>query len=225
MDNGRSSWGYMLYLSRPKLSKYSLDILVLLPWHVQYTATGKEQTHFWKCIDRYPRVGKMRKLKLDKYCCWLRFVGCRSHHVKQGFELIIISCFFVLKCEHYVPTWKNPSPIYPMYSIYEKKFPDWAFLNTRNPLFLSLCWLTHCPLWKTFHHWYFPSWSADLYHHIFVNVIRWKPWDLSDKPSLVHVIALCLQASSNYLNLCWPSSILPYVVTRPQAVDHLALNK
>ena len=43
--------------------------------------------------------------------------------------------------------------------------------------------------------------------------------DLSDdKSTLVQVMAWCHQATSNYLSQCWPRSMSPYGVTRPQWV-------
>ena len=39
-----------------------------------------------------------------------------------------------------------------------------------------------------------------------------------DKSTLVQVMAWCRQATSHYLNQCWPRSKLPYGVTRPQWV-------
>ena len=48
-------------------------------------------------------------------------------------------------------------------------------------------------------------------------VLRWMPEDLTnDKSTLVQVMAWCRQATSHYLNQCWPGSISPYGVTRPQ---------
>ena len=45
------------------------------------------------------------------------------------------------------------------------------------------------------------------------------PQDLTDdKSTLVQVMALCRQATSHYLNQCWPRSSTPYGVTRPQWV-------
>ena len=45
------------------------------------------------------------------------------------------------------------------------------------------------------------------------------PWDLTDdKSTLVQVMAWCRQAPSHYLSQCWPSSMSPYGVTRPQWV-------
>ena len=55
------------------------------------------------------------------------------------------------------------------------------------------------------------------------NALRWMPWDLTDdKSTLVQVMAWCRQATSHYLNQCWPSSMSPYGITRPQWVNTLA---
>ena len=43
-----------------------------------------------------------------------------------------------------------------------------------------------------------------------------------DKSTLVKVMAWCCQATSHYLSQCWPRSMLPYSVTRPQWVKSLA---
>ena len=51
------------------------------------------------------------------------------------------------------------------------------------------------------------------------NVLRWMPQNLTDDQStLVQVMAWCRQATSQYLNQCWPRSPTPYGVTRPQWV-------
>ena len=48
------------------------------------------------------------------------------------------------------------------------------------------------------------------------------PQDLSDdKSTLVQVVAWCRQATSHYLSQCWPSSMSPYGITRPQWVKLL----
>ena len=53
------------------------------------------------------------------------------------------------------------------------------------------------------------------------NALRWMPWDLNDdKSTLVQVMAWCRQATSHYLSQCWPSSMSPYGVTRPQWVNY-----
>ena len=49
--------------------------------------------------------------------------------------------------------------------------------------------------------------------------LRWMPLDLTDdKSTLVQVIAWCRQATSHYLSQCWPRSMSPNGVTRPQWV-------
>ena len=50
--------------------------------------------------------------------------------------------------------------------------------------------------------------------------LRCMSLDLTDdKSTLVQVMAWCRQAASHYLSQCWPRSMLPYDVTRPQWVD------
>ena len=53
----------------------------------------------------------------------------------------------------------------------------------------------------------------------YANTLRWMPLDLTDgKSTLVQVMAWCRQATSHYLNQCWPRSMSPYGVTKPQWV-------
>ena len=42
-----------------------------------------------------------------------------------------------------------------------------------------------------------------------------------DKSTLVQVMAWCRLATSHYLNQCWPSSMSPYGITRPQWVNNI----
>ena len=44
-------------------------------------------------------------------------------------------------------------------------------------------------------------------------------FDLTEKSAWVQVMACCHQATSHYLNQCWPSSVSPYGITRPQWVN------
>ena len=54
-------------------------------------------------------------------------------------------------------------------------------------------------------------------------VLTWMPQDLTnDKSTLVQVMAWCHQATSHYLSQCWPSSLSPYGVIRPQWIKELA---
>ena len=53
-------------------------------------------------------------------------------------------------------------------------------------------------------------------------VLRWMTMDLIDhKSTLVQVMAWCHQATGHYLSHCWPWSLSPYGVTRPQRVKHI----
>ena len=53
--------------------------------------------------------------------------------------------------------------------------------------------------------------------------LRWMLLDLTDDKSiLVQVMAWCRQARSHYLSQCWPRSLSPYGVTRPQWVNSSA---
>ena len=50
--------------------------------------------------------------------------------------------------------------------------------------------------------------------------LRWMPLDLTDdKPTLIQVMAWCRQATSHYLSHCWPRSMTPNGVIRPQWVN------
>ena len=52
--------------------------------------------------------------------------------------------------------------------------------------------------------------------------LRSMPLDLTDdKSTLVQVMAWCRWATSHYLSQCWPRSLSPYGVTRPQWVNSL----
>ena len=47
--------------------------------------------------------------------------------------------------------------------------------------------------------------------------VRWMPHNLTNKKSaLVQVLVWRCQAASQYLNQCWPRSMSPYDITRPQ---------
>ena len=53
---------------------------------------------------------------------------------------------------------------------------------------------------------------------------RWMPLDFTDdKSTLVQVVAWCRQATSHYLNQCWPRSPTPYGITRPNELTCMAL--
>ena len=55
-------------------------------------------------------------------------------------------------------------------------------------------------------------------HHL--RIMRWMPRDLTDdKSTFVQVMVWCRRATSHYPSQCWPSSMSPYGVTRPQWVN------
>ena len=56
--------------------------------------------------------------------------------------------------------------------------------------------------------------------NIWVNItMEWMPEYIVDsKPTVVQVMAWCREATSHYLNQCWPQFPTPYGVTRPQWV-------
>ena len=54
------------------------------------------------------------------------------------------------------------------------------------------------------------------------TALVWISLDFTDDPStLVQVMAWCRQATSQYMSQCWPRSLSPYGVTRPEWVNHL----
>ena len=48
--------------------------------------------------------------------------------------------------------------------------------------------------------------------------LRWISFSLTDDKSAL-IMAWCRQATSHYLSQCWPGSMSPYDVTRPQWVE------
>ena len=58
-------------------------------------------------------------------------------------------------------------------------------------------------------------WISHLGLHTLLHTIT------DDKSILVQVMAWCHQATSHYLNQCWPSYMLPYGITRGQWVNSL----
>ena len=52
-------------------------------------------------------------------------------------------------------------------------------------------------------------------------VFRWMPLNtFDDKTTLVQLMVWCNQVPSHYLNQCWPRSMLPYSITRPQLIKN-----
>ena len=58
------------------------------------------------------------------------------------------------------------------------------------------------------------------------TAIRWMSLDpTGDKLTLVQVITWCLQGTSHYLSQCWPRSMSPCGIPRPQWVNMVKWNK
>ena len=59
-------------------------------------------------------------------------------------------------------------------------------------------------------------WLVGILRSLYDNALRWIPRNITDdKSTLVHVTC-CLTAPSHYLSQCWPRSMSPYGVIRPQ---------
>ena len=67
--------------------------------------------------------------------------------------------------------------------------------------------------------------SISFYWLVSSHRLKIMPWDecygnSQMMSTLVQVMAWCRQATSHYLSQCWPSSMSPYGVTRPQWVKN-----
>ena len=85
--------------------------------------------------------------------------------------------------------------------------------------------LTHCPLGDV------DVWISNttlrLISWVFKSTLPWYECQktLDDgKLKLVLVMVWCNQATSHYLNQCWPRSQMPYGITRPQWVNFILYN-
>ena len=59
------------------------------------------------------------------------------------------------------------------------------------------------------------------------EIVLWRmpKHQIHDKSTLVQVFAWCWQATSHYLRQCWPSSLSPYSITRPQWVKEIPVQQ
>ena len=69
----------------------------------------------------------------------------------------------------------------------------------------------------------FIIWISSLRSHC-VNWFPLNDIEPNEKSTLVQVMAWCRQATSHYLSQCWPRSMSPCCVTRPQGVVHFISN-
>ena len=85
----------------------------------------------------------------------------------------------------------------------------------------------------TLTHWSLGNLNEILRHVIFKQILVIDGWGISceialiwmsldlpdDQSTLVQIMAWCRQATSHYLSQCWPRSLSPYGITRPQWVN------
>ena len=92
--------------------------------------------------------------------------------------------------------------------------PNRFISNLINPLSPARCeWNLSTVIFERM--WVIDGWSisGDI-------ALRWMSPDLTDdKSTLVQVMAWCRQATSHYMNQCWPISVSSYAVTKPQRVN------
>ena len=103
----------------------------------------------------------------------------------------------------------------------------WPFLSTIPNLHTN-CHLT--PQWRGGNN--FEIITLKLVYQIDIlrnsyEIVLWRmpKHQIRDKSTLVQVMAWCHQATSHYLSQCWPSSLSPYGITRPQWVKNMNLKK
>ena len=84
---------------------------------------------------------------------------------------------------------------------------------------LDVFMLLGSEMWKLLHKCTVKTHLMDYYLGYFVGN-WWVPKNpIDDTSTSAQVMAWCRQATSHYLSQCWPRSILPYGITRPQWVN------
>ena len=88
-------------------------------------------------------------------------------------------------------------------------------------------------------HWPPGKFEWNFRHVIFKHILVIDGWGISceialiwmsldfidDQSTLVQVMDWCRQATSHYLSQCWPRSLSPYGVIRPQSINYLISGK
>ena len=142
--------------------------------------------------------------------------------------------------------WKH-SIIYRFYKMHTfsgqkpHQLPEFILTITDFRYVITYIWLQHMFLWCVINisilsltHWPLGDLNEILAKQFFkiISVIggwsifceialRWMPLGLTDdKSTLVQVMAWCRQGTSHYLSQCWPRSMSPYGVTRPQWANY-----
>ena len=136
--------------------------------------------------------------------------------------------FWSIGIKIFVTLRETPSNIILWCLMYQHCFKEWCVAN-------NLFWLTKRVSWlqMVMNSLAPGKFEWNFRHVIFKQILviddwgisceialTWKPRDLTDdKSTLVQVMAWCRQATSHYLSHCWPNSMSPYGVTRPQWVN------
>ena len=132
---------------------------------------------------------------------WISTFGTlpQQIHHKQGW----LRCIYA--ADDYICIWN-------LYIYMYKKlqyFMQWYDIN-RNPS------LIHLILIYFYVNNFSTEFSVSWLRYLFWNCPRWISLDLIYDSILLQVMTWCHQATYHYQNQCWPSSMLPYGVTRPQ---------
>ena len=177
---------------------------------------GKNQKISWSCQE-------------FEIMCWPQFLtdftfSCMKNLDFTYPENLFFRILLVVHCENFGEKWpcltmlKRDSTAPWFYTWHVR---TWTILLAES----SICWAVHSLAPRRF--------QFDIRKVMFkltlVNggwgisyeiALRWMPQDVTDgKSTLVQVMAWCRQATSHYLSQCWPRSMSPNGVTRPQWVN------
>ena len=108
--------------------------------------------------------------------------------------------------------------------------PYEKYTHNQQKLYFMRFSLTHWPPGK---------FERNFRHVIFKHILVIDGWGISceialiwmsldfidDQSTLVQVMDWCRQATSHYLSQCWPRSLSPYGVIRPQSIKYLISGK
>ena len=163
-------------------------------------------------------------IKLLQKCFFLKTLVILAFGVFYVFDL---ACH-ARSLEHQVGAPGHKTLFYHSYQFLEIKGGTLVWINTGCYFKLGVekswrkCFNTS-PLWVFFRH--------VIFKHILVIdgwsisceiALQWMSLDFTDDQStLVQIMAWCHQAKSHYLSQCWPRSLLPYCITRPQWVKSM----
>ena len=141
------------------------------------------------------------------------FCFCKSNKkvMAKGYKAVIkrfVVSYIVSFIKHNLWEMNPPITKKPTWSQYQPLDLSWILFNSLAPGIFG------CNYQKVIFN---LALLLGFFRSSYQNVLRSIPWDLTDdKSTLVQVMAWCRQATSHYLSQCWPRSMSPYGVTRPQ---------